>query len=224
MGAMSSISTLVIGGAGRTGRHVVRALDGLGVTARVMSRRDLKSVGPASVVRGDVTDAASVKAAMAGAGAVVVILESAHSRGDPTIHERVHHGGVRNVIEAARPNGAHVVLVTQIYITRPDRMRTFRELIEWRGRGEEALRESGLPYTIVRPSWLTNEPGGERAIRFEQGDTGEGEIARADVATVCAHAILEPDARGKTFELYNEPGSPPADWAKTFAALAPDGR
>jgi NAD(P)H-binding len=60
---------------------------------------------------------------------------------------------------------------------------------------------------IVRPSWLTDEPGGQRAIRFEQGDAGEGEIARADVAAVVVAALGSARARGKTFEIYNQPGA-----------------
>jgi uncharacterized protein YbjT (DUF2867 family) len=84
------------------------------------------------------------------------------------------------------------------------------------------LRASGRPYTIVRPSWLTDEPGGEKRIRFEQGDTGEGKIACADVAAVVIAAIGSTNARGKTFEIFNEPGAPPTDWEAALAALAED--
>lgn len=35
--------------------------------------------------------------------------------------------------------------------------------------GEDLLRESGIPYTIVRPCALTEEPAGADLI-FEQGD------------------------------------------------------
>jgi NAD(P)H-binding len=75
---------------------------------------------------------------------------------------------------------------------------------------------------IVRPSWLTDDPGGQRAIRFEQGDTGEGEISRGDVATVVVAALGSARARGKTFEIYNQPGAPPEDWDAAFAGLTRD--
>jgi uncharacterized protein YbjT (DUF2867 family) len=35
--------------------------------------------------------------------------------------------------------------------------------------GEDLIRESGVPYTIVRPCALTEEPAGADLI-FEQGD------------------------------------------------------
>jgi uncharacterized protein YbjT (DUF2867 family) len=200
--------TLVIGGAGRTGRLIVAQLDG----ARAFSRRS----------GGSIADAAAVRAAVDGVGAVVIVVESATSPGGENGYDAVHHQGVVNVIDACAGRDVHVVLITQIYITRPERMPRYEGLIAARARGEEALRASGLPYTILRPSWLTEEPGGRAAIRLEQGDTGDGEVSRADVAAVCVAALRTPAARGKTFELYNEPGAPPGDWAAAFGALLPD--
>jgi uncharacterized protein YbjT (DUF2867 family) len=158
---------------------------------------------------------------MQGAEGAVVIVESSNSDDAPNSPERAHYGGMRNVISAVSSD-ARVVLVSQIYITRPERYPEVRNVIEWRRRAEEALRESGLPYTIVRPSWLTGEPGGSQGLRFEQGDTGDGQVSREDVAEVCVEALLNDEARGKTFEVYNEPGSPPEDWAAAFATLSPD--
>lgn len=81
------------------------------------------------------------------------------------------------------------------------------------------LRDSALAHTIVRPSWLTDDPGGRQALRLEQGDTGDGQVARADVAEAVAQSLTHPEARGKTFELYGEAGEPPTDWAPLFARL-----
>jgi len=133
-----------------------------------------------------------------------------------------------NLIDAARggSDGAapHVVMVSQIYITRPEAYPEVRDTIIARGRAEEALRESGLPYTIVRPSWLTNDPGGREGVRLEQGDAGDGRVSREDVAEACVQALANGEARGKTFELYNGPGEPPGDWDPLFAALSADRR
>jgi NAD(P)-dependent dehydrogenase (short-subunit alcohol dehydrogenase family) len=57
---------------------------------------------------------------------------------------------------------------------------------------------------------------------LEQGDTGEGQTARADVAEACVQALAAPSAQGKTFELYNVPGSPPSDWPALFSQLKSD--
>jgi uncharacterized protein YbjT (DUF2867 family) len=174
----------------------------------------------AETLVGSITDRDDVRRAAGDAAGVVVVVESSEQPG-PNGPEAVHFHGVENVIAAAPPT-AHIVLVTQIYITRPEAFERVRDVILARRRGEEALRANGRPYTIVRPSWLTDEPGGEQGIRFEQGDTGEGEITRADVAAVVVAALSSASARGKTFEIYNEAGTPPGDWDAAFAALAED--
>jgi len=221
---------LVIGGTGRTGRHVVGKLLERGHAARVLTRDLRRAEGrfgaEVEVFEGDVTRAESVEAALRGADGAVVIVESSTSEDAPNGPERAHYGGTRNVIAAASADPSnpapHVVLVTQIYVTRPEAYPEARNITQWRARAEEALRGSGLPYTIVRPSWLTNDPGGREAVRLEQGDAGDGRIAREDVAEVCVQSLLNEEARGKTFEVYNEPGSPPEDWGALFASLSVD--
>ena len=39
----------------------------------------------------------------------------------------------------------------------------------YKARGETALRNSGLGYTIIRPGALKEEPGGQKALVFDQG-------------------------------------------------------
>tara|TARA_Y100000746_G_scaffold196501_1_gene178762 strand:- start:385 stop:624 length:240 start_codon:yes stop_codon:yes gene_type:complete len=51
--------------------------------------------------------------------------------------------------------------------------------------GERTLRNSGLGYTIVRPGQLLEEPGGNKALVFDQGNRISNYISCADVADVC---------------------------------------
>ena len=67
--------------------------------------------------------------------------------------------------------------------------------------GEDALRSSGLGYTVVRPGPLLDEPGGSRALIFDQGDRITQSISCADVADVCLRSLHEPVARNKSFEV-----------------------
>ena len=158
---------------------------------------------------------------MARVAGVVVSIEPPTDRAGA---EAVMNAGVAVVGDAARQIDAVVVLVRQIYITRADAYPAMRDIIVARGGGEQALRDSGARCVIVRPSWLTDHAGGRQAIRLEQGDHGDGEVSREDVATVCVEALHRPAALQKTFELYNEPGDPPGDWTAAFAHLAPDVR
>ena len=51
-------------------------------------------------------------------------------------------------------------------------------------KGEDVLRKTGLGYTIVRPGPLLEEPGGYKALVFDQGNRITQSISIADVADV----------------------------------------
>lgn len=209
---------LVIGGNGRTGRSIVAKLHARGQAVHMMARH----IRPSNdVIVGDITDATRVAEAMRGVVGVVIIVESGEQNHGPNSPRSVHYEGILHVLETATPQ-THIVLVTQIYITRPERYPEVHSIIHWRGQGEVAVRASGNPYTIVRPSWLIDQPGGHSALRLEQGDTGDGKVSREDIAEICVQALLHPEARGKTFEVYAQPGTPPNDWARVFDQLASD--
>lgn len=94
-------------------------------------------------------------------------------------------------------------------------------ILTWKLRGEEAVRASGIPYTIVRPCALTEEPGGQRLV-VEQGDNLRGKISREDVATLCVQALEQPQACHVTFEVKAEDATGSVDWTTLFATLQPD--
>jgi uncharacterized protein YbjT (DUF2867 family) len=86
-------------------------------------------------------------------------------------------------------------------------------------RGEERLRSSGLGYTVVRPGPLVDEPGGYRALVFDQAERPDRQpVSAADVADVCLRALHEPAARNKTFDLSYE--YRPEDGASLFELVA----
>lgn len=70
--------------------------------------------------------------------------------------------------------------------------------------GETILKNSGLGYTIVRPGALLEEPGGQRALVFDQGNRITQGISCADVADVCVKALHDPTARNKSFDVCYE--------------------
>ncbi|GAX82458.1 hypothetical protein CEUSTIGMA_g9885.t1 [Chlamydomonas eustigma] len=66
--------------------------------------------------------------------------------------------------------------------------------------GEDVLRSSGLPYAVVRPCALTEEPAGAPLL-LDQGDTIKGKISREDVAELCCVLLSQPAALNCTFEI-----------------------
>jgi uncharacterized protein YbjT (DUF2867 family) len=213
---------LVIGGTGRTGRLIVSRLMAGGEAARVLSRRSAPGLIPgADLVSGDVTQPGDVERAFDGVSGAVIAVESAMADSGPNSPQQVHGEGTGHVIEAARAAGAKIVLVSQIYITRIHEHPEMAAVIRARAGAEDALRAGGVPYVIVRPSWLIAAGGGS-GLRLEQGDGGDGEVSREDVAETCVAALQHHGAVGKTFELYNDPAAARPDWESAFAALAPD--
>ena len=48
------------------------------------------------------------------------------------------------------------------------------------------------------------EPGGYRALVFDQGNRITQSVSAADVADICLRALHEPEARNKTFDVCYE--------------------
>jgi uncharacterized protein YbjT (DUF2867 family) len=95
-------------------------------------------------------------------------------------------------------------------------------ILTWKLRGEESIKASGIPYTIIRPCALTEAAGGKELI-FEQGDNIRGKISRDDVAEICVQAIAEPKASNITFEVKeSEVTADNLDWKRLFSALQAD--
>lgn len=104
----------------------------------------------------------------------------------------------------ALPGGVETdfILVSCAGTPRPDLDDAQREkVVGAKRRGEAALRNSGLGYTIVRPGPLVEEAGGYKALVFDQGNRITQGISCADVADICLKAINNPEARNKTFEV-----------------------
>ena len=86
----------------------------------------------------------------------------------------------------------------------PDGTTSGGNILLWKRKAEMYLIESGLPYTIVHPGGLLNEPGGKREIVIGvDDDRGEGErsIPREDVAEVLVQALLIPKYKGRSFDI-----------------------
>lgn len=85
----------------------------------------------------------------------------------------------------------------------PPAVRLNKELgyiLTFKLKGEDLLRDSGIPYTIIRPCALTEEPAGAELI-FDQGDNITGKISREEVARICVAALESPHACDTTFEV-----------------------
>jgi uncharacterized protein YbjT (DUF2867 family) len=142
-------------------------------------------------------------------------------RGNP--HEHVL-GAARRITRAASASASppHLVYVSSFVVpyglshglNSPD-------LWSARQQAERFVAESGVPFTIVRLTWLTHDPAGAHRITLSQLDRVDGMVSRADVATTIVRAVESPLSRGKTFAVFNEPGHVTPQWEHEFAHLHP---
>jgi uncharacterized protein YbjT (DUF2867 family) len=221
---------LVAGATGQTGQLIVRELLAGGYEVRALVRDTAKArqiLGDrVELVQGDVKEPATLGAAFAGTDAVISAVGARGAKG-PDRPEAIDYEGVRNLVDAAvTARSRQFVLVSSRSVTQPDNPlnKLFGNVLIWKLKGEDALRASGVPYTVVRPGGLTNGPGGDKDVVFEQGDTVRAQttITRADVARICVQALKYPEARNRTFETSARAGAPVTDWRAKFAALKPD--
>ncbi|KJH73254.1 CIA30 family protein [Aliterella atlantica] len=149
-------------------------------------------------------------------------------------------GGFALQVESIKACGGEIlpqfVLVSSAGVTRPNRPGINLEeeppavrmnerlggILTWKLRGEDSLRASGKPYTIIRPCALTEEIGVQQLI-FEQGDNIRGKVSRDSIAELCIQALAQPKACNVTFEVKAEESSNiDNNWENLFASLHPD--
>ena len=77
---------------------------------------------------------------------------------------------------------------------------SFYAYAEAKAAADEHLRRSGLNWTILGPSALTDDPG---TGRISTGPDQEGSVSRSDVAAVAAEVLEQPGTVGHFIEFIN---------------------
>jgi uncharacterized protein YbjT (DUF2867 family) len=224
---------LVAGATGGTGQEVVEQALANGYRVRALVRDEVKAralfADRVQYVVGDVRKPHSLGKAVRGVDEVVSALGSNVQRDPENSPERVDYAGVSALAEAAKAAGVkQFVLVSSMGVTHPGHQLNpmLENILQWKLKGEDAVRATGINYTIIRPGELTNEPGGQRGVRIMQGDQPEagGSISRMDVAAVLVNALGRPELYDTTFEIVGDTGSKRIVWARLYTGLAPDAR
>ncbi|MGO9451988.1 MAG: SDR family NAD(P)-dependent oxidoreductase [Candidatus Binataceae bacterium] len=202
----------IAGGSGFIGRAIVRRLAAIaGLTVRVISRNPdaararLKDVR-AEFVRGDITDPASLSDALAGAHCVVSSVQFdgypvENSRRGLTF-ERIDLGATVALLGAAKKSGvAQFIYISGAAADENSAHPGFRA----KGKAERAIRESGLTYTVLRPSLVYGPEdsvvnGLAKALRFAPvfgvPGTGRQKVQPVFVEDVAACVALAIAGRG----------------------------
>lgn len=213
------MSIVITGATGQLGRHVVEALLELNVPAGeiVAAGRSVEKLagfaGRGVQVRAmDYVDASSVTAALKGARKVLLISGS-------EVGQRVEQH--RTVIEAAKAEGVELLAYTSIANADSTGMKLAAE----HQATEAILRESGVPFVLLRNGWYlenyTDQLPGTLAQGALAGSARNGQVsgaARADYAHAAAAVLVAEGQAGNVYELGGDEAFSMADLAAEISA------
>ena len=202
---------LVVGATSALGRKVVRTLLASGEEVRAMTRAlakvdELKALG-ARPIRGNLADPESLEFAVRGARVVVASAHSILGRGHES-SEAVDDAGHRSLIDAAKAAGVEHFIYMSVFQASPDHPIDF-----WRtkARVERYLQDSGMTYTIVRPTAFMDTHAymligkavieGKRVMLTGKGRNPRNMVASEDVAKVVVGALRIPSLRGEIIDV-----------------------
>ena len=200
---------LLVGGSGFLGTHVARALLEAGHEVRVLSRRGRGTLSGVRYLKGDAARGEGLDA-VAGVDAVFYLAGIIREGGQS--FEAVHVRGVEHVVQAMRKAGARRLLHTSALGAREG---VGVRYLETKVRGERVVAESGLDWTIFRPSLIFGVGGAffardlPRMVRLPLpfvpliGDGGYPfrPIWAGDVAAAYRQSLKNPATLGQRYEL-----------------------
>ncbi|WP_395400028.1 SDR family oxidoreductase [Arthrobacter sp. UC242_113] len=196
------MTILITGATGKLGRLVVEALLESGLPAeqivaagRTVDRiADLRERG-VQVRTIDYSQPESLRQAFAGADKVLLVSGS-------EVGQRVEQH--RNAIHAAKEAGVGLIGYTSIANADTTGMQLAAEHIAT----EEILRDSGIPFFLLRNGWYLENYTGQLPVQVQHGtvfgSAGDGRVsaaARADYAAAAAAVLLRENQGGKVYEL-----------------------
>ena len=212
------MSIIVTGATGHLGRLIVEALlrDGtppgdIVAAGRNTAKLDELAALGVGVARIDFTEPATLDAAFAGAGTVMLVSASEPGQRFPqhkAAIDAAKAAGVSRIVYTSAP-----AATTSALVLAPDHNAT-----------EEYLVASGVPFTILRNGWYTENYTGAAQQAIASGtlssSTGAGMISsasRKDYADAAAAVLVDDSHNGKTYELS---GDTAWDFAELAAAIA----
>jgi uncharacterized protein YbjT (DUF2867 family) len=193
------VTTAIIG-VGNIGTPLARHLTAGGESV-VLAAKDESHAEALAQELGPLARAASVEDAIEGADAVVFAAGAGPGSGDAR-KRTVDFGGAVKLVEAAKAEGvSRYLIVSSMGADKApeDGSEGFGAYLQAKFEADEAVRASGLDYTVVRPGGLTDDPGTGLVTIAEHTDRGE--IPRADVAAVFVACLDTPSTIGQSFDL-----------------------
>ncbi|WP_226653799.1 SDR family oxidoreductase [Leifsonia sp. LS1] len=216
----------IVGAHGKVAQQLMRVLydqgdDFVGVVRNDEHAEDVYRLGGTGVlVDIETADVDALAAAFEGCDAVVFSAGAGGGSGAERKRTVDYLGSVKSAEAAARAGIRRFVQVSAWGVDNPvadDAAPDWRAYVDAKRDADDALRRSGLEWTILRPGALTFDEGTGRVTLGESVERGS--IPREDVARLIAACLAEPGTIGKVWEVVS--GDTPLDEAvRAFAAPA----
>jgi NADH dehydrogenase len=209
------MKVFLTGGTGFVGKEVLRQLVAAGHEVRVLvrpgSEQKLGNIDSVEIRNGDATEPATLVEALAGCAAVIHLVGIIREFPEKGVtFERLHVEGTGNLLAAARTQGVKRYLHMSANGTGPGGTTGYHRS-KWRAEG--AVRDSGLDWTIFRPSLIFGA-GGEFVTMLADlirklpvvPVIGDGRyrmqpVAVEQVAESFVRALAMPETVGQTYHL-----------------------
>lgn len=185
-----SLSILVAGATGKTGRILVQNLldQGHATTALVRDGSDTSALPKdAKIRKADLTD---LQGGVCDGMDVVIFAAGSGGSTGPEMTDKVDRDGAKRLIDLARGAGVkRFVMLSSVGADQAEPEGTLAHYLKAKHEADEHLKASGLTYAILRPVALTDEGRSASVILGDRVDAS-ATASRADVAHVLADAAV----------------------------------
>ena len=203
--------TTIIGGHGKVALRLARLLTATGhdVTSWVRNQdhvAEVEATGATALVA-DVEHLDAEEMAARFVGQDAIVWSAGAGGGDPSRTYAVDRDAAIRTMTAAEAAGVPRYVMVSYFYDRPDHGvspdSAFFPYADAKVTADEHLRGTGLGWTVVGPSRLTDDPG---TGRIETGDgVTKSSVSRDDVAEVVAQVLETPATAGRTIDFNNGP-------------------
>jgi NADH dehydrogenase len=209
------MNTLIVGATGDVGSEAAKIAveKGHHVKALVRNTSNRDKLGEAKnrieFVEGDMFDRASLERAMEGIEAVIIsirLTEGEKKKG--RTYQDVEYNGVKNVVESAKKKGIKKIIHVSAGGVGPQ---CVSDMYQAKYQSEEAIRKSGIDYTIFRPSAMFKDfEAYHIPTVIKMGVTNKwpspidfhmSPLSHIDLAKCMVDALTNPTVLNKTLEI-----------------------
>jgi len=244
---------LVVGATGGVGQLTTAKLLERGFKVRALCRDEAKAglvlgnVKGVEFVVGDCRDTDTLRTVADGVDAVVCVTGTTafpsnrwKNGNGPENTDYFGNVNLVNAVKKSAPNLKRFIFVSSVGVSRTDKMPflilNLCGVLKFKAMAEKYLKDSGLPYTILRPGRLTDGPytsfdlntllqatsGTKRQVEIAQGETLLPEAtSRIVLAEACVQVLGLQETENEEYEIGSTEGPGPesdvAKWEELFS-------